>query len=81
MKHPRMHNNAVLPALALLASLQWASAQTIPANLAAPANSVDTTKPGFKVRTVRVTGLQVNNVNLAEAIINGKQINPTTGQP
>lgn len=69
-------------ALALAGSLQTGNAQVaIPASLAAPPNSINTSAPGFKVRVFKVTGLQVNHVDIAESLIRGTRIDPNTGEP
>ncbi len=72
----------LLMGLASLASVQLAPAQTIPPSLAAPAGSVNTNVPGFKVRIVQGDANTVqNSAAAAEALISGKIIDPTTGLP
>jgi hypothetical protein len=74
--------NPIVVAWAVLASSQFVSAQiVIPPSVAAPAGSINTNAPGFKVRTFLVTGLQVNHVDIAESLIMGTRIDPTTGLP
>ena len=71
-----------LSALAPAASLQIAHAQiAIPPSLAAPPGSINTNAPGFKVRVFKVTGVQVNHVDIAESLIKGTRIDPLTGEP
>ncbi|MBI3414667.1 MAG: hypothetical protein HY043_05000 [Verrucomicrobia bacterium] len=54
----------------------------IPPSFAVPAGSVDTSKPGFKVRTAQTDGvgsLPQNSIARAEAALNGTLIDPNTG--
>lgn len=56
----------------------------IPASFAAPAGSVDTSKPGFLVRTAQTDGvgaLPQNSIARAEAALAGTLIDPNTGSP
>jgi hypothetical protein len=74
-------STVVLSAIAS-ASLQTMQAQiAIPASLAAPPGSINTDAPGFKVRVFKVTGVQVNHVDIAESLIKGVRIDPNTGEP
>src|SRR2546423_10425028 len=73
-----------LAALLLLASGQMAFAQTtVPANLAAPAGTVNTNIPGFKYHIVQagVSRYPITSSAIAEDLVNGRAIDPTTGNP
>ncbi len=68
--------------LALFASSQLASGQTITPSMAAPAGSIDTSKPGFRMRIVQAAPPNfMTAANPAEALIHGKAIDPATGLP
>src|SRR5437867_4780512 len=72
----------VLSGLAAIASVQLASAQTITANLMAPAGSVNTNAPGFKMRIVQGDASTPQTAAApAEGLISGKIIAPLTGLP
>src|SRR5204862_8195424 len=72
----------VLSGLAAIASVQLASAQTITANLSAPAGSVSTNAPGFKVRIVQGDASTPQTAAAtAEGLISGTIIDPLTGLP
>jgi len=73
---------AVFASLAMICSLQLASAQTITTNMMAPPGFVNMNVPGMKMYIVQGnSGLPMDQVHRAEALISGKAIDPTTGQP
>jgi hypothetical protein len=74
--------NSLVTGIGLIASVHLSSAQVVisPA-LAAPPGTINTNSPGFKVKVVKVTGLQVNHVDIAESLIKGTRIDPNTGEP
>ena len=56
----------------------------IPTNFLAAPGTVDTTKPGFKIRTAQTAGfgnLPQNSIARAEAALAGTLIDPATGSP
>src|SRR5206468_5631092 len=56
----------------------------LPASFAVASGSVDTTKPGFKIRTAQTDGtgsLPQNSIARAEAALAGTLIDPATGKP
>lgn len=68
--------------LALLVTSSWTPAQTIPASLAAPPGSVDTSKPGFRMRIVQGNSSRpMTSAALAEGLISGRVLDPSTGEP
>jgi len=68
--------------LLLAAACHAVHAQTITAGLAAPAGTVDTSKPGFKVRIVQGNSrLPLTAAAPAEALLSGRAIDATTGLP
>jgi hypothetical protein len=72
----------VLAALALVASVQFSSSQTIPPSLAAPPGSVNTNIPGMKMQIVQGnSGLAMGSAAPAERLISGHAIDPATGLP
>ncbi len=59
-----------------------ARGQTIPASLAAPPGSVDTSKPGFKLRVVQGNSTTTMTAAApAEGLISGRILDPATGLP
>src|SRR5881396_3767550 len=81
MKHS-IAPKSVLMSLVVLAGLQLASAQTITTNMMAPPGFVNTSIPGMKMYIVQGnSGLPMDQVHRAEALISGKAIDPMTGQP
>ena len=72
----------LLSGLVILAGAQLASAQTITANLAAPPGSVNTNIPGMKMRIMQGNSRSpLASVATAEALLSGRQIDPSTGVP
>src|SRR5207253_8874634 len=72
----------VFAALALTASVHLASAQTIPASLAAPPGSVNTNILGMKMRIIQGNSrLAMSAAAPAERLITGRAIDPGTGLP
>src|SRR6266700_2681120 len=72
----------VLAGLALIASVHLASAQTIPASLAAPPGSVNTNILGMKMHIIQGNiGLLLTAAAPAERLITGRAIDPATGLP
>jgi len=61
-----------------------AQTTTIPANFARPVDAVDTSAPGFKVRTVQATstgGTLATTIARAEAQLAGTLVDPATSKP
>jgi hypothetical protein len=78
--HHRLRTS--LAVLALAAGAPLVCAQTIPPSLAAPAGSVDTSKPGFKMRIVQGNSTTTMTAAApAEALLSGKILDATTGLP
>jgi len=72
----------VLAGLALIVSVHLASAQTIPASLAAPPGSVNTNILGMKMHIIQGnSGLTMTAAAPAERLISGKAIDAATGLP
>src|SRR5207253_4916877 len=70
----------VFACLAVICSLQPACAQTITTNMMAPPGFVNTNVPGMKMYIVQGnSGLPMDQVHRAEALISGKAIDPMTG--
>ncbi len=82
MKQPSLLIRWTAAPLLAAAAYQAVQAQTITTGLAAPAGSVDTTKPGFKVRIVQGNSrLPLTSAAPAEALLSGRAIDATTGLP
>jgi len=79
---PSISPKTLLSGLAILASAQLALAQTITATMAVPPGSVNTNVPGMKMRIMQGNSRSPQStVAIAEALLSGRQIDPTTGVP
>lgn len=78
----RKNIRAALVAFGIGGAIPSVLGQTITPAMAAPPGTVDTSKPGFKMRIVQGTSATpVTGVALAEGLMSGIRLDPATGLP